>query len=142
MLVAVWAAAFAMEPCQIEAFGEKAGFIVKSRCIKDFHVFWGDEERDGFRFVFDESIGLFRDRLQQRDGISAGSDGAVETETYGFGGQSFHKSHQMIHGCRRDVHFLLKNHLSKRLTGVMLGVCNKNRLLNKRGEAWQTVFYK
>ena len=92
MLVAIRAATFTMRPREIEAFGEKTGFIVESGRFKNFHVFRRDEERDGVRLVFDEAFRLFHDWFQKRDGIPAGADGSVEADADRHGRHALEKS--------------------------------------------------
>ena len=71
MLVAIWAAAFAMRPCQMEAFGEKACFVVERGGFEDGFVFGGNEKRDEIRLIFEKTVGLLEDRFQQWNGVSA-----------------------------------------------------------------------
>ena len=78
MLVAVWAAAFAVRPRQMKAFGEKAGFIVERGGFEDRFIFGGDEKSDDIRFVFEKTVWLLKDWFQKRDGITAGTDRAIE----------------------------------------------------------------
>lgn len=80
MLIAVWAAAFAVWPCQMKAFGEKASLIVERGGFEDGFVFGGDEKRDDIRLVFKKTVWLLKDRFEQRDGISTGADRAIETD--------------------------------------------------------------
>ena len=80
MLVAIWAAAFAVRPRQMKAFGEKSCLIVERGGFEDGFVFGGDEKRDDIRLIFKKTIGLLKDWFQQRDGISTGADRAIETD--------------------------------------------------------------
>ena len=80
MLVAVRAAAFAVRPRQMKAFGEKSGLIVERGGFEDGFVFGGDEKCDDIRLVFEKTVGLLKDWFQQRDGISTGADRAIEAD--------------------------------------------------------------
>ena len=80
MVVAVWTAAFAVRPCQMKAFGKKAGFVVERGGFKDGFVFGGDEKRDDIRLVFEKTVWLLKDWFEQRDGISTGADRAIEAD--------------------------------------------------------------
>ena len=81
MLVAIRAAAFAMRPRQMKTFGEKSGLIVERGSFEDGFVFGGDEKRDESRLVFEKTVGLLKDRFQERDGIAAGADRAIEADS-------------------------------------------------------------
>ena len=83
MLIAIRAAAFAMRPCQMEAFGEKACLIIERGGFEDGFVFGGDEKCDDIRFVFEKAVWLLEDRFQQRNGITAGADRAIEADADG-----------------------------------------------------------
>ena len=83
MLIAIRAAAFAMRPCQMEAFGEKACFVIERGGFEDGFVFGGDEKSDDIRFVFEKTVWLLEDRFQQRNGITAGADRAIEADADG-----------------------------------------------------------
>ena len=97
MLIAIWATAFAVRPCQMEAFGEKACFVVERGGFEDGFVFGGDEKRDEICLVFQKSIRLLEDWFQQRNGISAGADRAIEADANGASSHSFQNFFQM--GC-------------------------------------------
>ncbi len=70
MLVAVWAAAFAVRPCQMETFGEEPCLVIERSGFEDGFVFGGDEKRDEIRLVFEKTVRLLEDWFQQRNGIS------------------------------------------------------------------------
>ena len=97
MLIAIWAAAFAMRPCQMETFGEKACLVVERGGFEDGFVFGGDEERDEIRLVFKKTLWLLKHRLQQWNGISAGADRAIEADADRASTHSFQNFFQM--GC-------------------------------------------
>ena len=80
MLVAVRAAAVAVWPCQMEAFGEEPCFVVERGGFEDGFVFGGDEKRDDIRLVFEKTVWLLKDWFQQRDRISTGADRAIEAD--------------------------------------------------------------
>ena len=97
MLVAVRAAAVAVWPCQMEPFGEEACFVVERGGFEDGFVFGGDEERDEIRLVFKKPLWLLEHSLQQRDGIAAGADRAIEADADRASTHSFQNFFQM--GC-------------------------------------------
>ena len=97
MLVAVRAAAVAVWPCQMEAFGEEPCFVVERGSFEDGFVFGGDEERDEIRLVFQKTVWLLKYRLQQWNGIAAGADRAIEADADGASTHSFQNFFQM--GC-------------------------------------------
>ena len=70
MLVAVWAATFAVRPCQMETFGEEACLVVERGGFEDGFIFGGNEKRDKIRLVFQKAVRLLEDWFQQWDGIS------------------------------------------------------------------------
>ena len=65
----------------MKTFGKKSGLIVERGGFEDGFVFGGDEKRDEIRLVFEKTVGLLKDRFQERDGIAAGADRAIEADS-------------------------------------------------------------
>lgn len=83
MLVAVWAAAFAMGPCEMKAFGEESAFVIKRGGFKDCLVFRRNEKEEAVRLVFQKTVRLLEDGFQQWHGVSTRSDRAIEADSDG-----------------------------------------------------------